>query len=338
MMAAEAWKIMEVEMLRWWGEFDIWWSDGDVSGELETFMGIYSMPISRGEGIRVWTWTPRILGFEGKLKCSSSLPSLFRILDEYQFNFKIQYQYLPRDAISLKQKAFLRFFLTFCLQLAKLKKRQDLSQAEDAFTGIIRRSVGLMSRDMGLLQRVARCFHLGFFSWDRRRRHFWKKHNFMNWVQQWECKNVAANVEEMHLEWVLEGKLHQIFRLAAEVVQADSDARMAMVAIAWKKGQTEIAETLLGWGFYFVENPVSLKMHHCHAACFSVQILLSPLFDVLTTGLQNSQRAKCLFLFWHGKVLAWWLWNLEAILHRMTQRRSGKGGGDDLRFVCLRIV
>eukprot|EP00434_Breviolum_minutum_P033200 symbB.v1.2.029376.t1/scaffold3206.1/size61198/2 len=57
---------------------------------------------------------------------------------------------------------------------------EDLSQAEDAFTGIIRRSVGLMSRDMGLLQRV---------------------------------------------------------------VQADSDARMAMVAIAWKKGQTEIAET-----------------------------------------------------------------------------------------------
>lgn len=51
----------------------------------------------------------------------------------------------------------------------------------------------------------------------------------------------------MHLEWVLEGKLHQIFRLAAEVVQADSDARMAMVAIAWKKGQTEIAETLLAW-------------------------------------------------------------------------------------------
>lgn len=53
----------------------------------------------------------------------------------------------------------------------------------------------------------------------------------------------------MHLEWVLEGKLrklHQIFKLAAEVVQADSDARMAMVAIAWKKGQTEIAETLLG--------------------------------------------------------------------------------------------
>lgn len=84
-------------------------------------MGIYSMPISRGEGIRVWTWTPRILGFEGKLKCSSSLPSLFRILDEYQFNFKIQYHYLPRDAISSKQKAFLRFFLTFRLQLAKLK-------------------------------------------------------------------------------------------------------------------------------------------------------------------------------------------------------------------------
>ena len=50
----------------------------------------------------------------------------------------------------------------------------------------------------------------------------------------------------MHLEWVLERIFHQIFKLAAEVVQADSDARMAMVAIAWKKGQTEIAETLLG--------------------------------------------------------------------------------------------
>ena len=63
---------------------------------------------------------------------------------------------------------------------------------------------------------------------------------------------------------MLEGNFHQTFKLAAEVVQADSDARMAMVAIAWKKGQTEIAETLLAWEVaVFVEEPVSLKMHHC---------------------------------------------------------------------------
>ena len=57
---------------------------------------------------------------------------------------------------------------------------EDLSKAEEAFTGVIRRSVGLMSRDMGLLQ---------------------------------------------------------------QVVQADSDARLAMVALAWHKGEAEVAET-----------------------------------------------------------------------------------------------
>lgn len=135
------------------------------------------MPISRGEGIRGWTWTPRVLGFEGKLKCPWSFKNLFRILDSRWISIQFQ------DSISISSKRC-HFFKTegvsqipfdISSSTCETQKRQDLSQAEDAFTGIIRRSVGLMSRDMGLLQRVARCFHLGLFSWDRRRRHFWKK-------------------------------------------------------------------------------------------------------------------------------------------------------------------
>lgn len=48
----------------------------------------------------------------------------------------------------------------------RLHSTEDLLPAEEAFAGVIRRSVGLLSKDMGLLQRAARCKENWNWNWE----------------------------------------------------------------------------------------------------------------------------------------------------------------------------